>query len=1009
MKTRDTDSNTTGSARRGRRFIRRVVGSVILPWLLASCLPPIAIPASDTIPAPAPGSPSAATPATAAAPRSGSAEGRDAAVARLPRVTDAMELPGDTELLRDRAGMLFALVPDPHSNLVRVDMRYRSGAADDPQGKEGLAHLVEHMTFHLRGAVSEPTLAQRLGQDALAFNAFTSWDETHFHATGLSDKVASLIAIEADRLAWGCDRLSETELAREQRVVARELETRRSSTSALFDRLRRAIYRPGHPYHRGVGGSPGRVAASTLADVCRFIDRGYRPANAIMVVSGGIDPAVVRSLLEDRYGSLSRVRMVEADRSRVSLIQSGTAGTIRGDVPTPGLFVLAEAPRWGSRNSARFFLALSLFRERLAQRVASDGSVIVTGPVALGSRTGGLHGVFIQVSDASALVHAAALVRDLFENPLAGLSDDAVVAARERFRAELLRHHDEIGVRAVSLADAVQNGHTRQIAGVLALVGELGRDDLEQANRRLAAQAHIIRVLPGGNRADDADDAGRIARSAIESGGMDPGDIERDAHRDPGISWRPPVDARDADRDVPMPRQRRGPGVVKTRLDNGLRVVLVPRPGYPMVYARLLFAGSPHDEPDDLEDLAELAVRLRRPGLTAPWSSGFGEDIAQVAQYPVDIAGYVESGATVFTGSSPSLHAPALLWNLGLQVRYGGYLGLSNVGKVMMRRHLRAIAARRRTSIEGIVRTVTAGGTAESASPDAANHSPDARELAALEATISRLQRRDLVAHAARRYRPENGTLIITGDFDARAMLEIIEEFFAGWRVPASPDDPAWEHGRKSGHEPERLAGSPARVTAGQRVLLVQPSRVQPRVVAIYPDVLEHTDDARAAALILRSIVEGRLTREVREVLEATYHVSISFQQDALVIDTTLGGPRARRAVAAVQTILDNLLDDRFRDDFVRARRKVLERALASSMSAATLMERATRTSLGGGANDPLDSLAESIARVRLAQVAALVEVRLRAVEPSVIIAAPRSMGLALFGVMGRGEPRIVE
>src|SRR5262249_46938711 len=44
-------------------------------------------------------------------------------------------------------GYQLAALPEPGASVVRIDVRYPVGSADDPPGKEGLAHLVEHLLF----------------------------------------------------------------------------------------------------------------------------------------------------------------------------------------------------------------------------------------------------------------------------------------------------------------------------------------------------------------------------------------------------------------------------------------------------------------------------------------------------------------------------------------------------------------------------------------------------------------------------------------------------------------------------------------------------------------------------------------------------------------------------------------------------------------------------------------------------------------------------------------------
>lgn len=110
------------------------------------------------------------------------------------------------------------------------------------------------------------------------------------------------------------------------------------------------------------------------------------------------------------------------------------------------------------------------------------------------------------------------------------------------------------------------------------------------------------------------------------------------------------------------------------------------------------------------------------------------------------------------------------------------------------------------------------------------------------------------------------------------------------------------------------------------------------------------------------------------------------------MIDAELGGPQASLALARVQAIAGSVLDGQFRADFALARRKSVEEALASSASAALLVERASHMD-HDGAGDPRDALAHELARLRPARVAALVEQRMQPAAARLIIVAPGEQG----------------
>ncbi|HEY4178618.1 MAG TPA: insulinase family protein, partial [Kofleriaceae bacterium] len=78
-------------------------------------------------------------------------------------------------------GMRFVIMPDPSTELVEVDVHYDVGSREDPQGKAGLAHLVEHLMFQPRpDGPNTPPIFQTLLDMASFMNAFTNWDSTHY-------------------------------------------------------------------------------------------------------------------------------------------------------------------------------------------------------------------------------------------------------------------------------------------------------------------------------------------------------------------------------------------------------------------------------------------------------------------------------------------------------------------------------------------------------------------------------------------------------------------------------------------------------------------------------------------------------------------------------------------------------------------------------------------------------------------------------------------------------------
>ena len=71
-------------------------------------------------------------------------------------------------------GLRFVVMPDATTQLVEVDVRYEVGAREDPPGKAGLAHLVEHLMFQQRpDGPNTRSLRQTIERLTLRMNAYT--------------------------------------------------------------------------------------------------------------------------------------------------------------------------------------------------------------------------------------------------------------------------------------------------------------------------------------------------------------------------------------------------------------------------------------------------------------------------------------------------------------------------------------------------------------------------------------------------------------------------------------------------------------------------------------------------------------------------------------------------------------------------------------------------------------------------------------------------------------------
>jgi zinc protease len=165
-----------------------------------------------------------------------------------------------------------------------VGVSWLAGSMDDPPGKEGLAHLVEHLAFRRR--VTGGTVWQRLQGDGVAFNAFTVHDATVYFEAARPDQLRQLLSVEAERMKDPLFGVTEEDFVTERDVVISELRERsqRFDVMAGFEALQARLFGPQHPYGRSVGGTEESVRRIAWADVRAFVARLYRPERAVLAV-----------------------------------------------------------------------------------------------------------------------------------------------------------------------------------------------------------------------------------------------------------------------------------------------------------------------------------------------------------------------------------------------------------------------------------------------------------------------------------------------------------------------------------------------------------------------------------------------------------------------------------------------------------------------------------------------------------------------------------------------------
>lgn len=97
-------------------------------------------------------------------------------------------------------GLKVLVIEEHKAPVATFQIWYRTGSRNDPAGKTGLSHLLEHMMFRGTRDCSSADFARIIQMNGGEDNAYTTDDYTVYYQVFPSDRVFLSIGLEADRM-----------------------------------------------------------------------------------------------------------------------------------------------------------------------------------------------------------------------------------------------------------------------------------------------------------------------------------------------------------------------------------------------------------------------------------------------------------------------------------------------------------------------------------------------------------------------------------------------------------------------------------------------------------------------------------------------------------------------------------------------------------------------------------------------------------------------------------------
>ena len=394
-------------------------------------------------------------------------------------------------------GLRVVIVRDPLAPVVTVEENYLAGGDETPAGFPGMAHAQEHMAFRGCAGLSADQIAAIYAQLGGNQNADTQQNITQYFVTVPAQDLD--VALRLDAACMQDVEDTQEQWAEERGAIEQEVSRDLSNpTYKFFTRLNEDLF-AGTPYAHDPLGTRPSFDATTGAMLKKFYQDWYAPNNAILVITGDVDPAATLTKVRSLYGPIARKPIPAHPEVNLPPVKADSF-TLDSNLPYELVFVAFRMPGTSSPDFAA---------ARILSDVASSQRADLYGLVPQGKALGTDFGLDEAYPKASVGFAAAAIPAAADPAPitteikaiLAGYADkgvpaDLVEAAKKSEVAGAEFQQNSISDLAATWSDALA-AEGRQ--SPLDIVEEMKKVTLADVNRvaktYLTVQTAVVATL----------------------------------------------------------------------------------------------------------------------------------------------------------------------------------------------------------------------------------------------------------------------------------------------------------------------------------------------------------------------------------------------------------------------------------------------------------------------------------------------------------------------------------
>ena len=650
-------------------------------------------------------------------------------------------------------GLTLIVHEDRKAPIVAVNVWYHVGSKNEPEGRSGFAHLFEHLMFN--GSENYNTdyfqAMERIG--ATTLNGTTNFDRTNYFQNVPTSAADIALWMESDRMGHFKGAISQERLDEQRGVVQNEKRQGENQPyGKFFDLITKSCFPKGHPYNHTVIGSMDDLNAAELDDVKNWFGDYYGAANAVVVVAGDISPEEAYKKVVANFGNIPSGPPVTAMQSNIAK-RTGTIREVQQDrVPQSRIYMVYNVPEWGNQEAILLdFVSSALSsgkNSRLYKRLVYDEQI--ASSVSSFNWENEIAGLFVIQADVKPGVDNSivekAIKEELDKLLQEGLTGKELNRIKTQYFANFTRGIEGIGGFGGKSDILAQNqvfmGDPNYYMTRLNVTKNATINSVKEVgNKWLRDGAYILHINPFPNYTETGKE---VDRSKLPDMGPETKIIF--------------------------------PAIEKATLSNGMKVILAKRETIPVVELSVYFDAGYAADQFAKPGTASLTMNMLDEGTKTRNSLQINDDLAML-------------GANLSTGSN--LDQSFVSMSI-LKARFSESIAL--MADVMLnpafpvadfdrlkKQQIIGIQNEKKNPVQMALRTLPKFLYGE----DHAYGNP--LTGSGYESTVATISRDDLLSFYQTWFKPNNATIVATGDISMNELTAELEKHFKKWKAGEIP------------------------------------------------------------------------------------------------------------------------------------------------------------------------------------------------------------------------------